>query len=106
MALAIYKEDGGKYLVTVLSDETTDTTDFGPRKRREVKMRVERELIKSPIHASMLPGYEYSVMILEGHECYLTWELEYLAVNEPQPIEPIYSGPTATDRDSELGVEE
>ena len=102
MTAAIYREYGGKYLVNVLSDETVDE---GSRRRRRVEFRLEKALIPSPLHKTPEFGARIEVNYLLGFEHYVGWTLDYLPPAEVQPVEPIYSGPSAIVRNEELGVD-
>lgn len=67
---AIYREDGGKYLVDVLSDSTENG-------KRTVKWVLVATVRRSPLHPVIEPGDQHEVTCVKGYEAYVGWELEY-----------------------------
>ena len=54
------------------------------------------------LYAKFEVGSLHECAYLLGFEHYVDWELDYLPPAEVQPVEPIYSGPSAIEREKEL----
>lgn len=73
---AIYREDGGEFLVDVVSDQEIDTDDglF-----RRVKLRCIETAKPSPFFGSLDPGEEFEVSVRRGYESSAGWTLNELS---------------------------
>lgn len=69
MSRAIYREDGGKWIVDVISDSKSGD-------KRCVEFRCVEQVRPSPISGSIKPGEEHVVTCVDGFEAYVGWSLE------------------------------